>query len=98
MNHCFAGFLQLSHDAVQGIPPFPYAELPLNLAAFSGFQPFQLLLGFGDSWIRIRFSKLRAVEVDAVPLAVPQIVPRAEDRISQYPGGVVSVSFPVGFH
>ena len=98
MNHCFTGFLQLGHDTVQGIPPFPYAELPLNLAAFSGFQPFQLLLRFGDGWIRIRLPKLRAIEMDAMPFAVLKIVPRAEDRIGQYPGRVVSVSFPVSLH
>ena len=89
MNHCFTCFLQLSHDAVQGIPPFPCAELPLNLAAFSGFQPFQFLLSFGDGWIRIGFPEFRTVEMDAMPFAVSQIVPRTEDRIGQHPSGVL---------
>ena len=33
-----------------------------------------------------------------MPLAVPQIVPRAEDYIGQHPDVVVSVTFPVGFY
>ena len=98
MDHHFTGFFQLRDDAVQSVPTFSNAKVPLNLAPFPGFLPFQLLLLLLDRWISIGFSEFRSVQVNASLLAVLHVSPGSEDLVCEDPLGVVSVGSLVGFH
>ena len=98
VNVGFAGLLKLGYDAVQGVAALGGAKLPLNLSALAGFQPFKLLVRFGDGRISVRLSKLRAVEVNAAILAKLQVLPRTEERVGQNVLWVLPVGLSVGFH
>ena len=98
MNHDFAGMLELRGDPTQGIASLVDAKSAFNVAAFARLQPFKVKLLFADRWILRRFAKPRAVEMDAVFFAVPEVVPRVVDGIRQHALRIVPVGFAVGLH
>ena len=98
MNHDFAGMLPLRGDPSQRIAPLADSETAFNVAAFAGFQPFKVEFLFSDHGIFRWLAKPRTVEMDAVFLAVPKIVPRAVDGIRQHAFWIVPIGSAVGLH
>ena len=98
MNHDFAGVLKLCSDPTQRITPLADSESAFNVAAFTRFQPFKMKLPLSDRGIFWRFPKPRTVEMDAVFLAVPKVVPRAIYGIRKYALGIVPIGFAIGLN
>ena len=98
MNHDFAGMLQLRGDPSQRIAPLADSETAFNIASFTRFQPFEMKLLLPNRRILWRFTKPRTVEMDAVFLAVLEILPCAVDGIRQHTCRIVPIGFAVGLH
>ena len=98
MNHDFAGVLKLCSDPSQRITPLADSETSFNVSPLARFQPLKVKLLLADRGVLWRFAKTRAVEMDAMFLAVAEILPRAVYGIRQHALRIVSIGFAVGLH
>ena len=89
---------ELRGDPTQRIASLSDAKSAFDVAAFARFHPLKVKLLFADRGILRWFAKPRAVEMDAVFPAVPEILPRAVDGIRQHALGIVPVGLAVGLH
>ena len=98
MNHDFAGMLQFRSDPSQRVTALADSETSFDVSPLTRFQPLKVKLLFVDRGILWRFAEPRAIEVDAMFFAVPEIVPRAVYGIRQHALRIVSIGFAISLY
>ena len=93
LNHDFTGVLQFRGDPSQSIVPRSDSETAFNVDTFTRFQPSKVKLLLPNRRGLRRFAKPRTVEMEAVFLAVPEILPCSVDGIRQHMRWIVPIGF-----
>lgn len=84
MNHDFAGMMQLRGNSSHGIAPLANAEAPLNISTLTRFEPLEVKLLLTDRGVFRRLAEPGAIEMDAVFLAVSEVIPCAEYGVGKH--------------